>query len=75
MNSYQAQHISLGGAQINRYLQCYIFLLLITWTVMELYVLPYLDYLRPFFKLTIWILPVYAYIKAIENDDPILYLD
>lgn len=66
--------LNIRDIRIDRSLLSYTIFLFFTWTVMELYIFPYSDYLRPLCKIAVWILPVYIYIKVIEKCSPSSYL-
>ncbi|MGF1909769.1 CPBP family intramembrane metalloprotease [Vibrio kasasachensis] len=42
---------------------------------MELYIIPDSEHVRPFYKISIWILPVLLYIRLIDKNEPIAYLN
>lgn len=65
----------MKGLRSNRYLLSYILLLFFTWSVVELYVIPNSEYFRPFYKVLIWVMPVLLYIRLVDKNDPIYYLN
>ena len=65
----------INGLRSNRYLLRYTLLLFLTWSVVELYVIPSSEHFRPFYKILIWVLPVLLYIRLVDKNKPIYYLN
>jgi len=70
----RSNNIKIMGINTNKHLINFIGFLLISWTIAEFYVLPESNYLRPYCKTAVWIIPVYLYIKFIELKHPIQYV-
>lgn len=52
----------------------YLVFFFLTWSLKELFIVSEFDYLRPFLKILIWIIPVFFFLKIIDRKNPWVYL-